>query len=338
LLSSNSPYKDAKYFVDYYGNADYADKWITAAFTGGQTNFLSGRGNASFNLYGLIGRGECAKKGTAYMAIFMYVLREFEDAIDDCKANCISCNDDPVHAWDEGVAFYSGSLEGEDGVPTGKLMHELADKRCVDFNTCVDESNSRSHVNNELLNLFNIGQGQLQSGLCTEARQTKEKIADLMYIPLIQGTLRYAYKVGKQSGGEKEKAEGAVFAAAVLPRIHAANEKAADVIYNNMRVGASSTDFKTVKKAFESVYKDLNIKCSDVGGLVSPEGGYFEEAGPCNDGGSAKKSGSVAGIAFGSVAGAIALSAIGYIFYMRRRERNGNPVFKPVAEAAANMN
>jgi hypothetical protein len=272
------------------------------------------------------------------MAIFMYVIREFEDAIDDCKLNCISCNDDPVHAWDEGVAFYSGSLEGEDGVPTGKLLHELADKRCADFNTCVDEDNSRSHINNELLNLFNVGQGQLQAGLCTEARRTKEKIADLMYIPLIQGTLRYAYKVGKQSGGEKEKAEGAVFAASVLPRIHAASESAAETIYNNMRVGASGTDFMAVKKAFQSVYKELNIKCSDVGGLMSPDGDYFEEAGPCSDGSSAKRVGSAVGISLGSIAAAIAVSSIGYIFYMRRRERKGNPVFKPVAETAVNMN
>ena len=303
--------------------------WVTAAFDGTATNFPSGRGNADFSSYSLTGRAECAKKGTAYINIFMYVIREFEDALDDCKSNCINCNDDPVHAWDEGVAFYAGSLEGEDGIPSGKLLHQLADKRCANFDTCTDLEKTKSKVNSELLNLFNVGQGQLQAGMCEEARITKNKVADIMYIPLIQGTLRYAYKVDKLSGGEKEKAEGAVFAAAVLPRIHAADTDAAATIYDNMRVGASSTDHKAVKKAFEKTYEALNIQCSDVGGLLDKTGSaYYDGMAPCKDKGSGVGKGGIVGIVFGSAASAIALGAFGYIMYMRKRERSGNPVFK----------
>lgn len=316
----HSPYTDAGYFVSYYGNPDYADKWINAAFVGGKTDFISGRGNADFGTYGLSGRAEAVKKGTAYMAIFMYVIREFEDALDDCQIDCIACNDEPVHAWDEGVAFYSGSLEGKDGTPTGVLLHELADKRCVNFDTCIDDDKSKSAVNDALFDLFNIGQSQLLRGQCEEARVTKEKIVDLMYIPLIQGTIRYAYKVGEESGGEKEKAEGATFAAAVLPRIYAANKSAADVIYNNMRVGASSTDFAAVKNAFESVYVDLNVKCSDIGGLLNPEGGFYADANPCSD--AKSKSSKVAvGASLGSIAGISLIAGVLYIAIMRRREK-----------------
>ncbi len=260
----------------------------------------------------------------------MYVIREFEDALDDCKSNCIACNDDPVHAWDEGVAFYAGSMEGEDGIASGKLLHQLADKRCGNFGTCIDTENTLSKVNQELLDLFNVGQGQLQAGKCEDARKTKDKVADIMYIPLIQGTLRYAYKVGELQGAEKEKAEGAVFAAAVLPRIHAADADAAATIYENMKVGASSTDHKAVKKAFEGVYDKLGVKCSDIGGLLDKNGvDYYDGAAPCKDGVSG---GGVAGIIVGSVGGAIALGAIGYIFYMRGRERAGNPVFKVASQ------
>ena len=51
------------------------------------------------------------------MNAWMYAIREFEDAIDDCvscgTATCNEHSNDPsVHAWDEGVAFYAGSLEG----------------------------------------------------------------------------------------------------------------------------------------------------------------------------------------------------------------------------------
>merc|ERR1712086_1208612 len=86
----------------------------------------------------------------------------------------------------------------------------------------------------------------------------------------------------KQKGGEKEKAEGAVFAASVLPRIHAADKKAAKIIYDNMKVGAMSTDQAAVKKAFESVYDDLGITCEQVGGLYSTsDAGYYAGAEPC---------------------------------------------------------
>lgn len=154
----------------------------------------------------------------------------------------------------------------------GKLLHALADKRCVNFGTCHDDVGGKSKVNKEILALFKKGSGELLEKRCEDARKTKNKIADLMYIPLIQGTLRYAYKVHMLQGGEKEKAEGAIFAASVLPRIFAENESDAETIYENMRVGAISTSFSEVKEAFERNYKSLNIKCSDVGGLLDNEG------------------------------------------------------------------
>merc|ERR1712238_212843 len=123
--------------------------------------------------------------------------------------------------------------ELQDGLSSGKLLHQLADKRCKNFNTCADEANTMSNVNKQLLQLFNVGQGQLQAGLCDDARETTAKVVDLMYVPMIQGTQRYAYKVEKLSGGEKEMAEGAVFAAAVLPRIFAEDEAAAQTIYDH---------------------------------------------------------------------------------------------------------
>merc|ERR1712137_1153757 len=103
-----------------------------------------------------------------------------------------------------------------------------------------------------------------------------------MAVPLIQGTLRYAYKVDILQGVEKEKAEGAVFAAAVLPRVHACSPEDAETIYNNMKVGASSTSFSAVKTAFENNYECMNIDCATVGGLYNDASGeYYPEAGVC---------------------------------------------------------
>ena len=43
-----------------------------------------------------------------------------------------------MHAWDEGVAFYTGSLEGAapGGNSAGKLAYRLAEKRCAGLGIC----------------------------------------------------------------------------------------------------------------------------------------------------------------------------------------------------------
>jgi hypothetical protein len=232
---------------------------------------------------------EAIKKGSAYMNVWMYVIREMEDALDDCDKKCdidTDCNDDPVKAWDEAVAFYTGSLELQDGSGTGFLLHALADKRCTNFNTCGDLAESlqgTSHVNIEILRNFDEGLGKINQGECSAARTNKESIEQLMTIPLVQGAIRYAYiRSTEISPGEQAEAEGATFAAAVLPVVHACDEDDAAIIYDNMRVGSGTPDFKAVKEAFERNYACMNIRCGDVGGVYdSANSQYYEGAEPC---------------------------------------------------------
>ena len=131
------PYKHYSMFYDYYGDYDYADKWVSAALAGTNQTFTSGKhGPNNFEVLGDAARIEAVKKGSAYMNVWMYVIREFEDAIDDCNTCVSNCNEHStstvsVHAWDEGVAFYTGSLEGAatGGSGGGKLLYRLAEKR-----------------------------------------------------------------------------------------------------------------------------------------------------------------------------------------------------------------
>jgi hypothetical protein len=276
------------------------------------------------------------------MNIFMWVIRELEDALDDCERGCISCNDDSVHAWDEAVCFYTGSIEGQDGLtPDGKMLHQLADKRCQNYKTCGVEGkdfDGTAAVNYEIFDLFALGNYQLQSGNCPGARATTKLVTELMYVPLIQGTLRYAYTLDKLSGGEKESAEGATFAASVLPRIHAANEDAAKTIYDNMRVGATSTDHAAVKGAFESVYAHLGIDCADIGGLWNDAtDSYYEGMGPCADASTKVKveEDKTLAVALGTTFGVLFGLALMCIFFMRGKERQGKPMFAPTIEGQA---
>ena len=91
------PYKDFMYFRDYYGVDDYAHVWITSAFEGKDTGFTNG--NENFALYEIDeGRKQAIVKGTAFMAVFMAVIRELNDALVDCRTN-----KGTVKFWDEAV-------------------------------------------------------------------------------------------------------------------------------------------------------------------------------------------------------------------------------------------
>ena len=237
------------------------------------------------------------------MIIWMYVLREFEDALDDCQDGCINCNDDPVHAWDEGVAFYTGSAHGTMAGTTdpGWLIYSLANKRCANFKTCGvsgDLATGNAKVNFDLFALFDTGRTQLENGQCAAARITKNKVAQLMAVPALQGTLRYAYITGPQAvQTPKAIGEGAVFAASVLPIVHDCSPADAQIIYNNMQVNSATTDWMAVKMAFERNYECMGITCKDVGGYWDDAiGDYFSGAAPCAD----EPLSSIAGYAPGS--------------------------------------
>ena len=241
-------------------------------------------------------RREAVKKGTAYMNVWMYVIRELEDAIDDCIVDCIDCNDNSAHAWDEAVAFYTGSLEGEKGISQygwdtgvyGKLLYALAEKRATNFKVAGvlgDSVSGGAQANHQLFQLFDFGKYLVLKGECSRLRPIVDEITKWMTIPLIQGTLRYAYKVGVQSqNSTKNKAEGGVFAASMLPLVYACSEADAATIYKYMRIGATEVDQPKVKLAIERNYGCLQITCSEVGGIWDETtGSYYDGAGPCDD-------------------------------------------------------
>lgn len=49
-------YPEFQKYYNYYGDADYGDKWVQAAFTASATDFSSGKGNADFSSYDLDAR------------------------------------------------------------------------------------------------------------------------------------------------------------------------------------------------------------------------------------------------------------------------------------------
>jgi len=279
--SKMSEERHAKYFKEYFGVYDYADKIVEAAFNGTATSMTNG--NVDFTDIGFDGREQVVKKGTAYMHVFMYAIHEFEAAIVKCEGKPYD-EENAVHAWDEGVAFHVGNLAGNTGAEDGKLVYAVGNKRCKDFGTCGasgTEKTGTAKVNLDLIAMFNRGRDELNNGDCDAAEATKNSIADAMYIPIIQGTLKYAYKGENDGGDEKAVAEGTAFAMSVLGRVYAASTSAASDIYNSMKTKATKISVEEVKSAFESVYDDLNLSCEDIGGLLQDDGNYYPGMEPC---------------------------------------------------------
>lgn len=214
------------------------------------------------------------------------------------------------HAIDEGVAFYAGSLEGEDGTSGGYFLHNLAQKRCGRMGTC--DTDGMAAANTAIYREFDQIKADVLAEECDDAATTLTKIVPLMTIPLIQGTVEYAYKADPESAytckhaGEdgqdcqKEWAEGWAFASGALPQIAACDAGAADVVRKNLEVtaaggaeGAQVPDgYMAVKEAVESVYECLGITCGDVGAFDAANSGMEV----CKDGELEKGSDAAAGL------------------------------------------
>jgi hypothetical protein len=235
------------------------------------------------------------KKMAVFTNAWLYTVHEFEDAIDDCTASLIANNDAGVHAWDEGVAFWTGSLVGTtlQSSTNGNMNYMLANKRCKNFKTCVGgTATGQSTVNINLFEMFTNGYNAIHADNCGQAQVVLNQVIPQMTVPLIQGTLRYAYLIGEASGTYKELGEGYAFMMSVIHRVGQCSMVDANTIYAALDVidavpttyalGGSAT-FETVKTAFENNYGCMGVTCADVGGYVDSNGAYRAKASPCVD-------------------------------------------------------
>jgi hypothetical protein len=254
------------------------------------------------------------------MNIWMKVIYQMEHAIYQCGLPCDGrCDETPITAWDQAVAFYAGSLEGEKGEGQGNLLYNLADQMCMDFRTCGqngDEQVGTSFVNNQIILEFTRGQSFAVERQCDQLKLMKELIVEYMTVPLVQATLQMAHlrdfsPASTEEASQRDEVAGASFAATVLPIVHRCNIKGAETIYNNMHLDPSGgvvVDFNQVKKAFESSYRCMGLTCEAVGGVWEGSD-YVKAAEPCrtrNPGEEKEdKAGLVIGVVLGSVLGCL---------------------------------
>lgn len=350
---SGSYYEDFQKFVDYYGNANYADKWVMGAANGENTAFSKNRGNADFTTMwrnGGRGRIEAMTNGVWLLNVWMYVIRQMEYAIDLCNVECTestkdACEDHAVAEWDKAVAFYAGSLAGENGEGRGVFPYAYANARAKEFKTTgyrSDDTSGTSYVNLETIFLFQRGQGVLlkeieSASRCDSAKNIKNSITNLMKVPLIQSVYRYAWMRDFQTYEQRHEATAATFAAALLPYVHECKASHAAFLYDHMKIGAdpanAENSFDRLKANMEEIYECLGVTCAQVGGYFT-DGDFLEGFEPCYDGsfvidrtpeglrrseGAPQGDGPNAGVAFGAIVASCALLGLAIVVYMRRK-------------------
>jgi len=281
----NCPYSMFDKFHEYYGMSEYGDEWITAAFEQRPTAFpRSENNNRLFSAesgrftYDDVGRAEAIKIGTAFLNIWMAAIGQMERALDLCNQNCDDkgCNVGSASHWDNAVAHYAGAGtkggSGDDSVG-GHLLYGLANKRCQDFKTCGESSDSTkgiAWVNIQILHAFNAGLVRIKAGQCGPVRSIKERIEALMLVPLIQSVLRFNYlRVYARSQNDTARASATSYAAAVLPAVSACNETGARIIaeYIDYDHTGEVTPFTRIKAAFEQAYACMGIDGTKIGGI-----------------------------------------------------------------------
>lgn len=238
---------------------------------------------------------EAIKYGAAFLVLPQYVIRGMEMAVYKCEnvcdeSNCDELDKEMMAELDEAVAYYTGSLETGDP-DSGMLMYYLADRRAPDFKTAgedADTVNGTSATNIAVMREFTEFKRHLgEEKDCIESERKKKHVVRNMIVPLIQGALRYAHMRQNESPpSNRTVAEGAVWAASVLPWINYCSDEDAHTIHENLKISPADTkvDFAAVKMAFENTYKCLGISCAQVGGLWDVEkGAYREDAAPCSD-------------------------------------------------------
>ena len=107
---------------------------------------------------------------------------------------CSTDKDSATAAYDGGVAFLVGSIEGTErgGNPEqeGRFFYNVAKMACLYFDTCVEEGDAE--INDMMLDTLVVGQSALKSSNCAGVTEAVDTFASLTVVPLLQSLLSFA--------------------------------------------------------------------------------------------------------------------------------------------------
>jgi len=232
--------------------------------------------NSQFTAVFIESSTEVSKKAMQYLITPMHMHVKLTQA-----SNLVEFDKEAAQlAWDTAVAYFTGTSFKD-------LVFTLALKRCGEFGTCEGKC---APANDQIFKQLEKGKKNIGKEKKKKVDEAIDKIIDEMLAPLMQGTLRYAYKIGKglyepngvnitNQMGQKERAEGYMFVVGALPFVHECSPSVAEQLYDLMSIpkeifkegeGVSNLD-EDVQKLFAYVSSCTGVTCADIGDMLDPK-------------------------------------------------------------------
>lgn len=260
-------------FVRYHNNNNYADRIVRDTLEG------KGKWGSSASV---AQRSAVITETSAFMILYLHLMAQINDAVNQCKGMDSEGEYDLTHPWDEVAALLIGSLEGttEGGssdVEDGQLLWSLASRRAFQFQSLNNEGYAK--VNSRLEDLLYAGRGEIDAKECASFEKTAEQIKLVAMVPIMQSILRYAIQ-NEQASGTSDNADlalGEIYALALIPIMEVTDPSASAIVQENMiyQSGIQPTrdGAQPVADAIGNFAVSSGLRCSLLG--------YTPQARPC---------------------------------------------------------
>ncbi len=179
---------------------------------------------------------------------------------------CSTNKDSATAAYDGGVAFLIGSVEGTErggnSEQEGRFFYNVAKMACDYFDTCVEDNDAE--INQMILEDLKVGQSALKSSNCDAVSEAIDSFATLTVVPLLQSLLSFADDIDNTP-------DGYVASMAIAPVVSDFDDALSDKIVSEMAYDIISPDKKIeVHNAIKTMLADEDfedIACNVISSL-----------------------------------------------------------------------
>eukprot|EP00536_Pseudo-nitzschia_multiseries_P000699 jgi/Psemu1/1580/gm1.1580_g len=196
------------------------------------------------------------------------VLRQMQSSVEECTKGDV---DKARKEWDKAVAYFVGSMEGRlaggENDRHGVWMYALGNEFCGDFGSC--EASGEAKITQEIMFNFASGRDSMVDGECDHMKiMVSDFITPKLYVPLIQGVISSAIKIGNHPTNGELVATLHILTRALVPHIERVNPNSASVLMEAFGSFPSLSTTPVVSKilgAFQNVLDDLGVQCQSIG-------------------------------------------------------------------------
>ena len=277
-------------FHDYFESWTYGDDIMQdflvcgagSTCAGVDTTLSRWAGTSGGAAHPVAARKEIVEKASAYINVLHYALYEYykygvNEALYSATLDADDLAEGLLHGWEEGWAFFAGSLET--GAGTGVLPYVLGEKRASSFGTndAPNPNGGAARANFKHLAAVQAGRAALNpyDGSVTSAevvRNAYRCIETQSFVPLVQACLLYTFKAETCDSATADcgavYGEAYLFCEAMNPLLAAVAPTAATTVSANAALTGATAVASGYTATRNAIYENLNaigIKCSDVG-------------------------------------------------------------------------